>query len=84
MEINDPSRIFFSSSSSEGKISVWSLKDLLSGKSRLTFQDSVSHLSPVKAMSWNPLHTGVFATGGSSPQDSVIRLYDINNLSVET
>ena len=56
MDVGDPHSIFLSSSCSEGTISIWSLNDLLQGRKRLTFQDSVSHLSPVKALSWNPLH----------------------------
>jgi len=43
--------------------------------------DKVSHSSPIKALAWNPIKNGMIVTGGSTLADSIIRLYDVNNLS---
>ena len=88
----DPSQIYLASASSKnmynGTLSVYSLKDINATKPefgeavapRLTFMDAKSHFSPIKGLAWNPFHKGVLATGGSTMNDSVMRLYDINNL----
>lgn len=72
-----------------GHLGIWSLQELLRGKAyqnlyQPTIFDEFSHSSPIKALSWNPLVPGMLATGGSTILDSVIRLYDINNLSDST
>lgn len=66
----------------QGKLAIWNTNDILRGKKiKPLFLDEVSHQSPIKAFCWNQLKPGMFATGGSTTEDSVIRLYDINSLS---
>jgi len=83
MDICDLTQIYLStagaSSITSGELAIWSLKDLLCGKEmKPIFQDELSHSSPIKALAWNPIKNGMFATGGSCLNDSIIRLYDIN------
>ena len=77
-----------SSSNIEGQVCIWSLRDILNCSDGQpidpVLHDRVSHSSPISALSWNPSVPGIFATGGSKPHDSVIRLYDLNRLSEET
>ena len=69
-----------------GELSVWALKDILvSGKLPLPiFADSVSHFSEIESIAWNPTQTSMLATGGSSEEDQVIRLFDMARLSERT
>jgi hypothetical protein len=89
MDICDTSKIYVStagaSTITSGELSIFSLKDILTGKEmKPILRDDLSHASPIKAFSWNPIKNGMFATGGSCLNDSIIRLYDINQLSQET
>jgi len=92
MDNCDPSHVYFTCTSSSdytnAKLSIFSLKDILAGKDDLrtnmpipVLVDEFSHLCPIKALAWNPIKRGLLATGGSTNQDSVIRIYDMNNLS---
>lgn len=69
-----------------GELSVWALKDILiTGKiPKPIFADSVSHFSEIESLAWNPTVTSILATGGSSEDDSVIRLFDIARQSERT
>ena len=87
MEISDPNKIYLSATSSktinDGMVEIWTLKGLaertgLSQTIPKFFEDSLTHISPIKAFCWNPLANGMFVTGGSTEVDSIIRLFDLN------
>ena len=88
MNIIDPAQIYLASASASseirGHLQIFSMQELLRSKAQPLFVDNVSHLSPIKALRWNPIKNGMFVTGGSTLHDSVIRLYDINHLCKET
>lgn len=90
MNISDPAELYLAAASapsiSNGELSVWSVQELLrSGdKPCPVLIDKKSNCSPIKAIGWNPIVNGLFVTGGSTRNDSVIRLYDVNNLSENT
>jgi len=75
----------FAPSVFQGNLAIWNINDILKGKQiKPIFLDEVSHQSPIKAFCWNQISPGMFATGGSTSDDSIIRLYDINSLSDQT
>ena len=69
-----------------GELSVWEIRDILvHGKvPQPYFTDSVSHFSQIQSLAWNPIHTSILTTGGSSENDSVIRMFDMQKLSKRT
>ena len=52
---------------------------MISGRSAGEYDyyfDNETHSSAVKALSWNPNHEGMFATGGGA-DDKIIRMWDL-------
>ena len=89
MDSDDASNIYFGCTSSSdfnnGCVGIWSLKDILESRDLFNdddppmpvLMDKISHLSPTKALAWNPLNPNLLITGGSTDEDSVLRLYDL-------
>lgn len=88
----DPGSIHLASTSApsidQGQLAVWRMAEILNSRDSQSptpcLFDGVSHSAPIKALAWDPLASGLLVTGGSTRNDSVIRLYDVNSLSGET
>lgn len=77
MQKSDPTSIYLAVGSLEDKaLSLWNLRDLLVYHTALLY-DAETHNSLVKAISWNPRHENLLATGGYE-HDQIIRIWDMN------